>query len=300
MANRGTLHRHEGSHGVHEWVETVPAAQLGPWVAGYTGYREDAAAVQRLETPSGGAVLVLSFGDPLTVSQQPARFTRPAHPANAGVVTSFAAGISDRPTLTTHAGRQHGVQVRLGPLAVYALFGAPLDELSQHAGGVMDLYDLGAGDWGPRLGAARSWDLRFALLDELLTARLARHSADPTPEVAHAWCRLRSTHGSARIGDLVDESGLSHRAFVSRFRRQVGVGPKTAARVLRYERATALLEQGARSVAEVAAVSGYADQAHLDREFAALAGRSPTRLVKDRAGSGYQSVRSILFKTGER
>jgi len=119
---------------------------------------------------------------------------------------------------------------------LYALFGAPLDELGQHAGGVIDLDDLGAADWGPRLGAARSWELRFALLDELLTARLARRSADPTPEVAHAWRRLRSSHGTARITELVDQSGLSHRAFIGRFRRQVGVAPKTAARILRYER----------------------------------------------------------------
>jgi AraC-like DNA-binding protein len=44
---------------------------------------------------------------------------------------------------------------------------------------------------------------------------------------------------------------------------------------------------------------GYADQAHLDREFASLAGRSPTRLVQERAGSEYQSIRSVLFKTGQ-
>jgi transcriptional regulator GlxA family with amidase domain len=191
-------------------------------------------------------VLVLSFGDLMTVSQRPARTTVATHSTDAVVVRSFASGISDLPALTTHAGRQ----------------------------------------------------LRFALLDELLTARLAQRRADPTPEVARAWHRLRSGHGSARISELVRESGLSHRAFVGRFRRQVGVGPKTAARILRYERATALLEAGTRSVAEVAALSGYADQAHLDREFAALAGRSPTRLVQESSGSGYQSVRSILFKTG--
>jgi AraC-like DNA-binding protein len=55
---------------------------------------------------------------------------------------------------------------------------------------------------------------------------------------------------------------------------------------------------GTRPVAEVAAVSGYAGQAHLDREFAALAGRSPARLRQQRAGSEYQPIRSILFKTG--
>jgi AraC-like DNA-binding protein len=302
MVSRATLRRHEDCDGFQEWVETEPAPELRPWIVGYTGYREEAdAPVQRLETPSGGAVLVLSFGDPLTITQQPSGAGLPTGPAAAAeVVTSFAGGISDRPALTTHVGRQHGVQVRLGPLAVYALFGVPLDELGQHPGGVIDLAELGAGDWGGRLGAARSWELRFALLDDLLTARLARRSADPTPEVTRAWRRLRSSHGSARISELVGESGLSHRAFVSRFRRQVGVAPKTAARILRYERATALLEAGTRSVAEVAALSGYADQAHLDREFAALAGRSPTRLVQERAGSEYQSIRSVLFKTGQR
>ncbi len=293
------LHRHEDAHGVHEWVETVPATRLRAWVSGYTGYREEVdRPVQRLETPSGGAVLVLSFGDLMTVSQQPRGAAMAARSADAVVVRSFVSGISDLPALTTHAGRQHGVQVRLGPLAVYALFGAPLDELGRHAGGLVELANLGAGDWGARLGATRSWELRFALLDELLTARLAQRRADPTPEVAHAWRRLRSSHGRARINDLVRASGLSHRAFVGRFRRQVGVGPKTAARILRYGRATALLEAGTRPVAEVAALSGYADQSHLDREFSALAGRSPTRLVQERGGSGYQSVRSILFKTG--
>ena len=156
MVTRAITHRHEAPGGVQEWTETAPAPQLGPWVAGYTGYREEAdSPVQRLETPSGGAVLVLSFGDQLTVSQQLPRVTQPAHPADAGVVASFAAGISGRPTLTSHNGRQNGIQVRLGPLAVYALFGAPLNELSQQAGGVIDLDDLGAGDWGPRLGGAR-------------------------------------------------------------------------------------------------------------------------------------------------
>ena len=295
------MRRHEDCDGFQEWVETEPAPELRPWIVGYTGYREEAdAPVQRLETPSGGAVLVLSFGDPLTITQQPSGAGLPTGPAAAAeVVTSFAGGISDRPALTTHVGRQHGVQVRLGPLAVYALFGVPLDELGQHPRRCHRPRRARCRRWG-RLGAARSWELRFALLDDLLTARLARRSADPTPEVTRAWRRLRSSHWSARISELVGESGLSHRAFVSRFRRQVGVAPKTAARILRYERATALLEAGTRSVAEVAALSGYADQAHLDREFAALAGRSPTRLVQERAGSEYQSIRSVLFKTGQR
>ena len=106
MRIRAALHRHEHSDGVQERIETLPASQLGRWVAGYTGYREEAdAPVRRLETPSGGAVLVLSLDDPLTVSQQPTRATAPTHAVGAAVVTSSAGGISDRPALTTHAGR---------------------------------------------------------------------------------------------------------------------------------------------------------------------------------------------------
>jgi transcriptional regulator GlxA family with amidase domain len=103
-----------------------------------------------------------------------------------------------------------------------------------------------------------------------------------------------SSHRPARM------TRCTRRSRTPAYRPGTGVTPKTAARILRYERATALLETGTRSVAEVAALSGYADQAHLDREFAALAGRSPTRLVQERAGSEYQSIRSVLFKTGQR
>jgi AraC-like DNA-binding protein len=296
MSSRAFVHRREDGEGAREWAETAPARRLGPWITGYTGYREERGRpVQRLETPSGGAVMILSFGNVLTVSEP--GFGARAVPGSAGVVVSFAGGMTEHPVLTSHDGRQYGVQVRLDPPVLYALFGTPLDELGRRPGGVTDLAELGVADWGERLGAASGWESRFELLDELLTAQLARRRASLAPEILHAWRRLRAAHGSVRIADLVAESGLSHRAFLGRFRRHAGVGPKVAARILRYERATALLDQGRLSVAAIAAASGYADQAHLDREFAALAGRSPTRLAEERAGSEYQSIRSILCKT---
>lgn len=295
-AGGDAVRRREDARGVHEWIEASPASSLRSLIAGYTGYLEEVdAPVRRLETPSGSAVLVLGFGPPLTVSEPAAADLKGQPPGSA--VSSFAGGISDRSALVAHAGCQQGIQVRLGPLAVYALFGVRLEEINGQAGGVVDLADLGAGDWGEQLGAVNGWERRFALLDELLASRLAESETEPTPEVVYAWRRLRASHGTVRVGALVAESGLSHRAFIQRFRRQVGVAPKTAARIVRYERATMLLGQGTLSVAEVAAESGYADQAHLDREFAALAGRPPTRLLVQDV-SGYERVGSILSKTG--
>ena len=51
--------------------------------------------------------------------------------------------------------------------------------------------------------------------------------------------------------------------------------PKTAARVLRYARAGRLLARGDLALSQVATLCGYADQPHMTREFAALAGTTP-------------------------
>jgi transcriptional regulator GlxA family with amidase domain len=58
----------------------------------------------------------------------------------------------------------------------------------------------------------------------------------------------------------------------------VGLSPKTAARVIRFDRALGLLRGGV-PLAEVAAACGYYDQAHFTREFRALAETTPGRFL---------------------
>ena len=73
--------------------------------------------------------------------------------------------------------------------------------------------------------------------------------------------------------------------MLTRFAAQVGLGPKVAARVLRFRRAADLLVAGGPgTVADVAARTGFADQSHLVREFRALAGCTPTRFVREWTG----------------
>lgn len=66
-----------------------------------------------------------------------------------------------------------------------------------------------------------------------------------------------------------------HRRCLTTF----GYGPKMLARVVRLERAVAAGRSG-QPWASVAARCGYADQAHLARELRALAGASPTALLR--------------------
>jgi len=62
-------------------------------------------------------------------------------------------------------------------------------------------------------------------------------------------------------------------------RAAVGYGPKMLERVLRFQRARQIA-RGTTSLALVAALSGYADQAHLTRESRCLAGTTPSDLFK--------------------
>ena len=103
------------------------------------------------------------------------------------------------------------------------------------------------------------------------------------PEVGYAWDRLTETGGSLRIEPLAREIGWSRRHLADRFRSEIGLAPKTAARVIRFERACErLLTPSRPPLAQVAADGGYVDQAHLARDFRELAGITATRWLAER------------------
>lgn len=89
-----------------------------------------------------------------------------------------------------------------------------------------------------------------------------------------AWRRLTGSHGRMRITALADELGWTRQHLATRFREHLGLTPKTVARLARLHRATSMLTS--RSLAEIAAACGYADQAHLNRDFRLLTGCTPT------------------------
>ncbi|MEE1792735.1 helix-turn-helix domain-containing protein [Streptomyces sp. BE308] len=62
------------------------------------------------------------------------------------------------------------------------------------------------------------------------------------------------------------------------FREYIGISPQTLSRVIRFQYALWIPSQGYRSLAELAAINGYRDQAHMNRDFRAPAGRTPGQL----------------------
>ena len=126
-----------------------------------------------------------------------------------------------------------------------------------------------------RLAEAPGWAERFALLDAAIGRRLMAARV-PSPDVARAWRRLRETNGRVPVARLAAELRCSRRHLSSRFREQIGVTPKAAARVMRFHHAMDRLHaHGGGRWAEIAAECGYYDQSHLHRDFRAYAGLTP-------------------------
>ncbi|GAB2864138.1 helix-turn-helix domain-containing protein [Actinoallomurus bryophytorum] len=167
------------------------------------------------------------------------------------------------------------LQIRLEPVAAAAMLG-PSAELTGSVVSLEDLWGRDAGRAEDRLRAAASWDERFTIAAEILGRRPATRRIDP--EVAHAWRRVLLTRGRLRVDGLADEVGWSRKRLWSRFRSQLGISPKRAARLVRFDHAAHLLAAG-HAPAGVATESGYTDQSHLHREVRTFAGLTPAAVA---------------------
>jgi len=280
--------RHSSEIGWWEMVSRAAAPRLRRYVLGYCGYEEETAGfTRRRELPSGEVILIIGFGPEL-------RTTYPAlSPGREAITRSFVAGLHDTHCIVETPGTQAGIQVNLTPIGAHLLLGVSMSELTNR---VVDLHDLLGSDGAlfvERLYEAPDWDARFGIVDEALVRRLDR-ARTASPDVAWAWRRIVERRGRMTVAELCDELGCSRKHLARRFNEQIGVAPKTYARVLRFQRAVHMLghrdgenwmdarEHGAgrgMSWGEVALECGYFDHAHMNRDFRDLAGTTPGELA---------------------
>jgi AraC-like DNA-binding protein len=111
--------------------------------------------------------------------------------------------------------------------------------------------------------------------------RAARPAEDPVAEqVAELASRITRDTGLCRVAQLAEVSGLTERRLQRMFADYVGVSPKWVMRRARLHEVALRAEAGGPAAvnwAELAADLGYADQAHLTRDFTATIGVPPTR-----------------------
>ena len=257
-----------------------------------------------LGLPSGALTFIVAIDDPLCQRD-------PASHADSRFDVLLA-GLHLRPTLVRHPGAMAGVQINLSPFAPRAFFGLTAADLTDHSVDLREITRPLATELHDRVNAAATWRERFAVIDDVLLRALRTRpshvDANPRDQVVRAWSEIVGSAGQVPVTQLAEEVGWSRRHLSAQLRAEVGIGPKDASRVVRFDRARRLVaavlsvsagdpsdggEAAAHhrgggaaattpphTLAEVAAVCGYADQSHLIREFTAFTGTSPTSWLR--------------------
>ena len=218
--------------------------------------------------PKGGFVLPATASVPVIVKIQDSALRPPV----------FVNGPHDVFTTVAGACAPSYLELWLAPLGAYRILGLPLDKLP---GQPVDLVDVLGSDgrrFGEQVRDLPTWQQRFALVDSFLLERMDQ-GPRPSPEVSHALTMLVESDGRRPIGQLAADTGWSHKHLITRFKRQVGMTPKMAARLIRFESARRRVAGGL-GWARLAAEAGYADQSHLVREFRQFTGLTPTAFAE--------------------
>jgi AraC-like DNA-binding protein len=120
---------------------------------------------------------------------------------------------------------------------------------------------------------------RLALFERLLIVRLTYLDAAPRGRalVQRAVAEIAQRRGALSIRALSEEIGVSHKRLITQFQRLVGTTPKALARLYRVQRVLDSFERTpSLSWAQLAHHVGYFDEAHLDKDFRAFTGHTPT------------------------
>lgn len=250
---------------VVEVAVPLPSRRVpGVSMAGFRGRADESVELRMVPYPA--LTVFIDFGDTLLVDDVSGDRKR------GSIVVGLAPG-----SVRGVARDADCLQVRLSPVVAHAVLGAS----AELGGTVVSLEDL----WGrdaertrERLRAAGSWDDRFAIAQTALARRYeAGRAVDP--EVAFSWTRMLRSRGRVRVEQLADEVGWSRKRLWARFGAQIGLVPKHAAMLVRFDHAAHRLAAG-HSAAQVAAESGYTDQSHLWREAMEFVGMTPTAVAR--------------------
>lgn len=286
---------------IGEWrvVQRNADPRLRAYVHGYLGsegYLPVALRERRL--PSTEVAILVNFGSPHRMLDV-ANPDRATNYPNAWVV-----GLHDTYQLGEAVGARRFMVVRFTPIGAHLFLRVPMDMLANRAVELEQIDPPIARLLLAGAHLARDWENRFTMMDSLIAERVAS-ARSPGGLVVRAWQRLDQTHGEADLGLLAAELGCSRRHLIAQFRKQVGLPPKTIARILRFDRAVRVVNRVGRNMAndpdsrpyldlprtgnicdrtvrwaELALDCGYYDQSHFIKEFQAFSGVTPVAFLR--------------------
>ena len=200
-----------------------------------------------------------------------------AGPGQARVV-----GTMTRALVVPQASRSDLVGVRFRPGGLAAFLPEHAATLTDRSESVAEVAGIAAGALCDRMRMHEDARTRVSELERVLLVGLEAAVALDGHVVAGVRL-IERTAGKVTSAELVRHLGIGERQLERRFLARVGVTPKFFARVVRFKAAQQLARSawGQRAGwAGVASQAGYCDQAHLIRDFGALAGLPPGAWLK--------------------
>ncbi len=191
----------------------------------------------------------------------------------------YVLGLRDAAMTMVSKGMTHALGVELYPWGALRLLGLQRGSLNvferdlgqrcrslaKAIGGLLE-----TGDLPEALGLLEAWLLGLA----------GQTAQEPTAAIEAATL-LYASHGSVRILEIAERLQIGVRQLERGFAEDIGMPPKALARVIRFERAYQQLWRApTQNLSQLAFELGYADQAHLTRDFQGFALTTPAAFVK--------------------
>jgi len=266
------------------YAEYPPSPALAAIVDCYWILEGNGCGVPEPIIPDGRVEIVVHYG---------VRFER--HHPDGRIERQDAAMIVGQmlaPISIAHRGGAGVAAIRLRPEAARAVTGCDATAIT---GSFVDLEALcgSIGSLREQLALTADDAARVRLLERWLAPRLR---TAPSRQVAATVAAIKAQAGMVDLASLAAAAGVSLRHLERRFLADVGLTPKTFARIVRLQAALGRITAG-EPLADVAHRCGYYDQPHMTRDFSRLAEISPAAWQRHalRPGSGQGAALTPLF-----
>jgi len=265
-------------------IEAQPAPDLSDAVECYwEGWGDIQPLVEKI-LPGTNIELMFNLKGQHSVLEMDGKSLRSNHTGG------WLSGLQRRYLLIETFEGSHFVAARLRPWGAWRLLREPMREVSCRVPLLDELFGDSIHSLGQRLAEAPNPFTRFDILEIYLRANLD-HRARTDASVMEATRRLQGSQGRVRIDSLCRELETSRATLGRKFAEQVGLAPKTYARVVRI---SALMQHLGTSQpddwAAIAADFGYHDQAHLNHDFQEFCGHSPNEYLRHAAPGGGATI----------
>ncbi len=220
--------------------------------------------------PDGKTELVVHFGDAF-LKLEGDTYERQARVLMSGQLTER---IMLKPT-----GEIGVVSIRFKAAGAARFFDVPYDKLVDRVVDFAEFEPAFSAAIHDRIARCESHDERLAAMIAVLEERLTQESREDI-FIRQACQHIVRSEGDYSAQDLVKLIGYSERQLERKFKRQVGITPKTLSRIVRLQKFLAMTkETNTLTLADAAAACGYYDQSHFIRDFTKFSGVSPMKYL---------------------